>query len=115
MLNFTACCQIFFESSISMSDVFCLQYAFGQATAIAGFAHDSLIWGMFAAVLNRTNPELFVSESGEYTLMNLFGDGSTHPDTNSNPAADMTRIGWPGTMNFKLYIVCIVILFRCLK
>ena len=63
---------------------------------MASFAHDSLIWGMFAAVLNRSNPELFVSQTGEYTLMNLFGDGSTHSDTNSQPAADMTRIGWPG-------------------
>ena len=57
---------------------------------------------MFTAVLNRTHPELFVSDTGEYTLMNLYGDGSTNRDTNNNPAADMTRIGWPGSISFDI-------------
>ncbi|XP_063678435.1 receptor-type guanylate cyclase gcy-28-like [Bolinopsis microptera] len=51
---------------------------------------------MFTALLNRNHPNLFVSRSGEFTLVNLYSDGTTHPNTRSYPTADMKPIGWPG-------------------
>ena len=67
-----------------------------QVSGIAGFTHDSLIWGMFTAVLNRTHPKLFLSKSGDFTLVNLYSDGSLHPDTLVSPSADLNSVGWPG-------------------
>lgn len=65
-------------------------------SGIAGFTHDSLVWAMFTALIKAAKPGLFLNEEGEFTLMNLFGDGSTHGSTTSLAQADLTRIGWPG-------------------
>ncbi|KAL5251741.1 hypothetical protein ACHWQZ_G014786 [Mnemiopsis leidyi] len=77
--------------------VFDMDYPENQSVSgIAGFTHDSLIWGMFTAVLNRTHPKLFLSKSGDFTLVNLYSDGSLHPDTLVSPSADLNSVGWPG-------------------
>lgn len=51
---------------------------------------------MFTALIKDAKPGLFLNEEGDFTLMNLFGDGSTHGSTTSLSQADLTRIGWPG-------------------
>ena len=74
----------------------CLKVHYRQVNLITAFAHDSVFWALFTARLNRTHPGLFVDVNGKFTLSNLYGDASIHPDTATRDKADLTRVGWPG-------------------